>query len=395
MKIKVGVFFGGASVEHEVSIISASQAMAALDKEKYKVIPVYISKDNELYTGKKLLKIENFTNLEKLKKKCTRVQLVKIEDSFVLKSLKRFKKSKNIDLAFPVVHGNGEDGTLQGFLEMIGVPFTGCDVKGAVVGQDKIYMKMLFKESNIPTTKFVSFVSSEYEINDKEILERIKPLHYPLFVKPSSLGSSVGINMVKNEAELIDAIEEAITYDKRIIVEEGVSNLIEVNCSVLGDYENQRASEIEEVMGNDEFLSFKDKYLSGGSSKGGSKSGMAATNRVIPARISEELANEVKETAKKVFRLLNTTGVCRIDFLIDSESNKMYVNEINTIPGSLAFYLWESIDVDFTELVNDIVELAIKKEREKEKLIFTYDSNILSNFSGAKASKLKWLSVLE
>ncbi len=389
MRIKVGVFFGGASVEHEVSIISASQAMNALDKEKYQVIPVYISKDNELYTGRKLHKIENFTNLDKLKKRTTRVQLVKLNGKFILKSMNRFKGSKEIDIAFPVVHGNGEDGTLQGFLEMVGVPYTGCDVKGAVVGQDKVYMKMLFKENMIPTTNFISFVSSEYEINEKEILDRVKPLKYPLFVKPSSLGSSVGINMVKNEKELVDAIEEAITYDKRIIVEEGVNNLVEVNCSVLGDYETQEASEIEEVMGNDEFLSFKDKYLSGGSSKSGSKSGMAATNRVIPARIDEVLTNEVKETAKKVFRLLNTSGVCRIDFLIDKVSKKMYVNEINTIPGSLAFYLWESMEVDFTELVNRIVELAIKREREKEKLIFTYDSNILSNFSGSKASKLK------
>jgi D-alanine-D-alanine ligase len=272
---------------------------------------------------------------------------------------------------------------------MIGVPFTGCDVKGAVVGQDKIYMKMLFNENDIPTTKFISFVASEYEINESSILNRISKLNYPLFVKPSSLGSSVGINRVNDEKELTAAIEEAMTYDKRIIVEEGVSNLIEVNCSVLGDYENQEVADVEEVMGNDEFLSFNDKYLSGGSSKNGSKSGMAATNRIIPARISDELMSEVKETAKKVFRVLNTSGVCRIDFLIDSKENKVYVNEINTIPGSLAFYLWESIDVDFTDLVNRIVELAIKREREKEKLIFTYDSNILSNFSGSKASKLK------
>jgi len=389
MKIKVGVFFGGASVEHEVSIISASQAMNALDKEKYQVIPVYISKENELYTGKKLLKIENFQDLDKLKKRCTRVQLVKLDDEFVLKSIQKLKPSKKIDIAFPVVHGNGEDGTLQGFLEMVGVPFTGCDVKGAVVGQDKIYMKMLFKENNIPTTDFVSFVSSDYELNEAAVLKRIEHLRYPLFIKPSSLGSSVGISRATDKRELIEAIEEAITYDTRIIVEEGVSNLVEVNCSVLGDYEEQETSEIEEVMGKDDFLSFKDKYLSGGSSKGGAKSGMAATNRVIPARVSEQLSREIKDTAIKVFRLLNTKGVCRIDFLIDKDTNKMYVNEINTIPGSLAFYLWESIDVDFSELVNKIVDLAVKREREREKLIFTYDSNILSNFSGAKASKLK------
>ena len=389
MKIRVGVFFGGASVEHEVSIISASQTINALDKKKYKIVPVYITKDKEMYTGKRLLNIKYFKNIDKLLKKITRVQLVKIKDEFVLKSLSPFKKSEKIDIAFPVVHGNGEDGTLQGFFEMIGVPFTGCDVKGAVVGQDKIYMKMLFKENKIPTTNFISFVSSDYETNEEKVIERTKSLRYPLFVKPSSLGSSVGISRVNNKKELIDAIEEAIQYDKRIIIEEGVSNLVEVNCSVLGDYENQRTSDIEEVMGNDEFLSFKDKYLSGGSSKNGSKSGMASTNRIIPARIDSSLIEEVEETAKKVFKLLDTSGVCRIDFLIDKVKKQVYVNEINTIPGSLAFYLWESININFEELVNEIVEISIKREREKEKLIFTYDSNILNNFNGAKASKLK------
>ena len=392
MKLRLGVIFGGESVEHEVSIISAVQAMKHLDEEKYEIIPIYISKDREWYTGKLLKNIEIYSDMALLKKYAKNVVLCNKGDDFVLIKKNGIRKIVDyVDLILPIVHGtNVEDGTLQGYLELIGIPYAGSNLYAASIGQDKVFQKQILDGSNIPTSKYTWFFDSEYRENEEEVLKKIKQVGYPVMVKPARLGSSVGISKVKDEKNIKEAIEEAIKYDEKILIDKVVENLIEVNCSVLGNYEYQEASEIEEVMGVDEFLSYKDKYIGSGSKKTskGAK-GMVATNRILPARLDEKMTNEVKEMSKKVFKDINLSGVVRIDFLIDSKTKKVYVNEVNTIPGSLSFYLWEASNKQYKDLLDEIISLAIRNYKRKKKKTFSFDTNILSNYNGVKGAKGK------
>ncbi len=393
MKLRVGVIFGGESVEHEVSIISAVQAMKSMDSEKYEIIPIYIGKDREWYTGKLLSDIDIYSDIDLLKKYAKNVVLTNKKDSFVLVNKKGLRRVVDyIDIAFPIVHGtNVEDGTLQGYLELIGIPYVGSNLYSASIGQDKVFQKQILKSSNLPVVDYDWFFDSEYKDNEEEILKRIKKIGYPVMIKPARLGSSVGIGKAHNEEEVKMYIEEAIKYDEKILVEKVVDNLVEVNCSVLGNYEYQSASEIEEVMGADEFLSYKDKYLGGSKgkiSKTGSK-GMVSTNRILPARLDDKMTNEVKELSKSVFKVLNAAGVIRIDYLIDKKTKKIYINETNTIPGSLSFYLWEATDKPYKELLDDLITLGIKTYKRKKRKVFSFETNILSNFNGIKGSKGK------
>ena len=389
MKLRIGIIFGGESVEHEVSIISAVQAMKHLDEEKYEIIPIYIGKDREWYTGKLLKNIEIYSDINLLKRYSTNVILTNKDDKFVLIKKKGIRRIVDyVDLVLPVVHGtNVEDGTLQGYLELLGIPYVGSNLYSAAIGQDKVFQKQILESSNIPVTKYTWFFDNEYKEDEAEVLKKIKSIGYPVMVKPARLGSSVGISKVKSEKEIKDAIEEAIKYDEKVLIEKVVENLVEVNCSVLGNYEYQEASLLEEVMGADEFLSYRDKYL-GGSKKSCSK-GMASTNRILPARLDDDMTKEVREMSKNVFRVLNASGVIRIDYLIDKKSKKIYVNETNTIPGSLSFYLWEATNKPYKVLLDDMISLAIKTYKRKKRKVFSFESNILSNFNGVKGSKGK------
>jgi len=389
MKLRLGVIFGGESVEHEVSIISAVQAMKHLDEEKYEIIPIYIGKDREWYTGKLLKDIEVFSDLDLMKRYSTNVVLTNKGDKFVLVKKNGIRRIIDyVDLILPVVHGtNVEDGTLQGYLELVGIPYVGSNLYSSAIGQDKVFQKQILESSGIPVTKYTWFFDNEYKENEEDVLKKIKSIGYPVMVKPARLGSSVGISKVKDSSDIKDAIEEAIKYDEKILIEKVVENLVEVNCSVLGNYEYQEASELEEVMGVDEFLSYRDKYL-GGSKKSSSK-GMASTNRILPARLDDKMTDEVKEMSKNVFKVLNASGVIRIDYLIDKKSKKIYVNETNTIPGSLSFYLWEATNKPYKVLLDDMISLAIKAYKRKKRKVFSFESNILSNFNGVKGSKGK------
>ncbi len=388
MKIKVGVIFGGESVEHEVSIISAIQAMKNINEEKYEVIPIYIAKDQTWYTGSMLREIDIYRDLDLLKRFAKKVVLVKSENRFFLmKTNGVFRKEvTDIDVILPIVHGHGvEDGSLQGFLETLKIPYVGSNVLGSALGQDKVVMKQVMKEENIPCVDYVWFYDTEYQLNADEILKKIKKLGYPVVVKPATLGSSVGISFVKREEDLDESINEAITYDSKIVVEKAVENLVEVNASVIGNYESQEVSVLEEVMGVDEFLSYRDKYLGGGK-KTGSK-GMASTNRIVPARLDEKMTKEVQELAKEVFKVLNFNGVCRIDFLIDKKTKKIYVNEPNTIPGSLSFYLWDKCDKPYCDLLDEIISLGLRRYKAESKKVRSFETNILSNYGGVKGVK--------
>lgn len=395
MKIKVGVIFGGESVEHEVSIISALQAMNKMDQEKYDIIPIYMTKDREWYTGEMLKDIESYQDLNLIKKYSKNVVLFFKKGKFILQNKGLFKRTiTDIDIMFPIVHGtNVEDGALQGYFQTIGIPYVGPNVYAAAVGQDKVYMKEIFKGENLPMTDFVWFYDVEYKSEKEKVLEKISNLNYPLIIKPATTGSSVGISTAQNEEELIKGIDDAINYDNKILIEEMVQNLKEVNISVLGNYDHQKLSEIEEVMSTSKFLTFEDKYIGNGKIKGkggfkgklnmspkGAK-GMLSASRKIPAELTEKERQDVEDIAIKAFKSLGSSGVCRIDFLVDEKAKKVYINEINSIPGSLAFYLWEPLRVDYTELLDSMINIGIKDYKKRISKTHSFDSNILSGYS--------------
>ena len=393
MKIKVGVIFGGETVEHEVSIITAVQAMEHMNQDKYDIIPIYISKDRYWYTGKMLMDIDVYRNFDDLKKYASRCCLTKKNGEFFLqKTTGIFRKDiTTLDVVFPIVHGNNvEDGTLQGYIETVGIPYVGSRVLGSALGQDKVVMKQVFAACNIPIVDYTWFYDTEYLDGQDEILERISKLGYPVVVKPATLGSSVGITYVKDESTIKEAIDEAIKYDVKVVVEKAVDNLLEVNCSVLGNYNYQQTSVIEEVISSAEILSYKDKYIGGSKAKGGASKGMASASRVIPARIASDMEEKIKDISKQAFRALNLSGVCRIDFLIDKKANKVYINEPNTNPGSLSFYLWEPAGKKYEDLLDEMITLAVKDYKNRAKKTYSFKTNILANFGlkgGLKGAK--------
>ena len=388
MKLNIGVLFGGNSVEHEVSVISASQAIAAIDKERYHVIPLYLTKDHRLFSGDALLDVKNFKNMNSLLNKCKQVSIVKLQQRFYIQPIKGtiFTKPHEVDIIIPVVHGTHcEDGSIQGYLETIGIPYSGSDVISAGLGQDKVYMKMVFEHHNIPMVPWMYFNSNEYHNDSQKVLSRIQnSVGLPCVVKPARLGSSVGISLVKTIESLEDAIIDAMNYDTKIVIEKAVTDLREVNCSVLGDEISVEASVLEEVMKYDAILSYKDKYQSNSKSKG-----IASTSRICPAELDLTYTNKVQDLAKEVFTVLGCSGVTRIDFLIDSKTMELYVNEINTIPGSLSFYLWDKSGYNFTDLMDKLIEQSIERQRRREKMVFSFDTNLLDQYSGSgsKGSK--------
>lgn len=395
MKTNVAFFYGCRSVEHEVSIISAVQAMMAIDKEKYDITPVYVTKDGEMYTGEKLFSIEEYRNLPELKAQCKKVFFVRENGAVFMKfegEKGLFKKEippVQIDVAFPVVHGtNCEDGTIQGYLEFLGLPYVGCGILSSAVGMDKAVFKDVLKNAGLPVLDCITFCAREYLNNKESLTQRIaKEIGYPLIVKPINLGSSVGISKVNSAEELDEAVTLALSFADKLLVERAVTNLREINCSVLGDGTECIASVCEEPFMNDEILSYEDKYMSG--AKGGQSKGMASLGRKIPADLTEERTAEIRELACKIFKAIGANGVVRIDFIIDNDNDTVYANEINTIPGSLSFYLWDATDIKYRELCDKLIELAFRRQRNRENLTFTIDTNILSGISlgGSKGTK--------
>ncbi|MEG1886839.1 MAG: D-alanine--D-alanine ligase family protein [Oscillospiraceae bacterium] len=390
MKTNVGVFFGCMSVEHEISIISAVQAMHSIDKTKYDITPVYVTKQGELYTGDALFDMDNYKDFGALIPKCHPVNITNTNGKVMLRfsDNKAFKKNPPIELnvAFPIVHGtNCEDGSIQGFFEMLAIPYVGCDVLSSAIGMDKVFFKSVLLAENVPVLPCVSFYDKEYSKNRDLVLQNIEDkFGYPVIIKPANLGSSVGISKAKNRDELSSAIELALSFSDKILAERAVTSMREINCSVLGDTDHCEASVLEEPIMHDEILTYDNKYRGDSGSKG-----MASLSRKLPAELSDEKAEEIKEIAKKAFRAIGGSGVCRIDFIIDTADNdKVYVNEANTIPGSLSFYLWEAGGKDYSRLIDEMISLAFKRARKRANLMFTLNTNILSEKSfGFKGSK--------
>ena len=387
MKIRVGVFFGGRSVEHEVAIISALQTIHAIDQNIYSVVPVYISKQGIWYTGDALLEMENFRDMPGLLAQCRPINISANAGEHKISSYPQglFKKviSEEIDVAFPVMHGaHGEDGCLQGLFEIMDIPYVGPNVLAAAAGMDKIAMKAMFMASGLKMVRHCWFYAKHWLTDQARIIRQVEEeVGYPVIVKPANLGSSVGITPAADREQLTEAVELARSFSQRILVEEMVTDLREINCAVLGDYETQQTSVCEEPISAGEFLSYQDKYLSGGGGKG-----MSSTKRRIPADISPEMTDEIQSMAKKAFLALDCAGVCRMDFLVDRGSGQVYINEANTIPGSLSYYLWEAAGKPFTQLTTELIKLALKRQREKENLVFSYTTNILAG-NGLKGKK--------
>ena len=405
--IKVGVFFGGKSVEHEISIISMIEATLRLNEDKYEIVPIYISKQGVMYTGDDLLDLEMYRDMDVLLKRCYKVAVVndgkKVKVVRVPAPLIGKRVLNTIDVAFPIVHGtNVEDGTIAGFLNLLDIPFVGPDVLASSVGMDKIIFKKVLKESGLPVVDYVSFYATEYIKDEEKIIKQVnEKLKYPVIVKPGNLGSSVGIKKVKNQAELEEAINFAMEFSDRILIENCVEKLKEINCAVLGDVNEVFATECEEPILSGEILSYTDKYVGDRKTKGGKlgarkggkfgarKGGAGGVNnsmegKKLPADIPTQTRDEIQRLAKETFQLLGCSGISRIDFLIDEETNKVYVNEINTIPGALSWYLFEASNKNFEDVLEEAINVAIKRHVAREKLTFSYDQNILALTGGVK-----------
>ncbi|MBD5228734.1 MAG: D-alanine--D-alanine ligase [Bacteroidales bacterium] len=386
MKTNIGVFFGGRSTEHEISVISASQAMHAINREKYDVTPIYITKDGKWYTGDALFEVKNYRNIPELLAKCEEVYMRPVYDDYNL-----YKKKKpmfgsdvltKLDVVIPVLHGsNGEDGIFEGVLESIGIPYAGCNTIASANGMDKITMKMILQANDVPVVDYVWFTDKQWYAQKEAIINKIETkIGYPVIVKPANLGSSVGIGRADDREELIAKVEDAEKYSTRLIVEDLVENLQEINCSVLGDCDEYRMSVLEEPIKSGEILSYEDKYMGG--TKGAK--GMQASQKRIPAELPEAETERIKFLAGETFRVLSCHGVSRVDVIVDAKTRDIYVNEINTIPGSLSFYLWEATGIPFDKLMDTLVSLALKRKREQKLKTVSYDQNIFSLGGGVK-----------
>ena len=411
MKAKIAVFFGGKSVEHEVSIITALHAVENIDRKKYDVIPIYVTKDNKMYAGENIGDITKYNDIKTLLSESVQVIPVNLGDKVALLRVekKMFKDDvyAYIDIAFPIVHGtNVEDGTIEGFVKMLNIPFVGCDVISSALGMDKYACKEILRANNIPVIDGKLYNIKQYKDDEAALAKDIeKSLNFPVIVKPVNLGSSVGISIAKDQKELKESLEEAFTYASKILVEKAIMNLKEVNCSVIGDYEEAKASVCESPIKMDKILSYRDKYLGNGTkgtkgikgTKAGSKNNsfggtMGSDNSnpalELPAKITEEQKKTIQKLAVETFKALGCNGVIRIDFIIDQDNDKIYINEVNTIPGSLSFHLWRESGLDYTEELNEVIALGLKRAREEQKLTFSFETNILANFNGTKAQKL-------
>lgn len=385
MKIQVAVLFGGRSVEHEISVISAIQAMESLNAETYDILPIYMTKDNEFYTGDVLRNIRRYRDIPALLKEATRVTFAREDGRVVVKRVpaKRFGNSVIAmpDVAFPIVHGtNVEDGALQGFLRTLGIPFVGCDVLASAVGMDKYVMKLLWQAMGFPVLPALRFSAADYGDPEEIVRQAEEQIGYPMIVKPVNLGSSVGISKASDRDGLYAALDTAFTFADTVLLEHAVTKLREINCAVLGDEDGAEASVLEEPVSTDQILSYTDKYMDGGKGgkTGGKSAGMASLKRKIPAELPPERTEEIRSLAVRAFTALGCAGVARIDFMIDGEEDKVYLNEINTIPGSLAFYLWEAAGLSYPDLLDRLIALARKRARKQAGITYSFDTNVFA-----------------
>ena len=378
-RLRIAVIFGGASPEHEVSVITGVQAMAAMP-DQYEVIPLYVTKAGRILTGDHLRKLDSYRNLPLLEKMAEHVTLPSSPESrsLSLVNAKLFapKSPHPFDVLFPCFHGGvGEGGWIQGLAEYYRIPMVGTGLTGAALGMDKIAMKGVFDGTDIKQAPYIWFYRSDWYSKQATFIKEITShFKYPIFVKPSRGGSSIGTTCANTKVELIQAIDLAAGLDTRIVVEEGITHAREINISVMGNAGTAiEYSVCEEVFHEgSEFLNFSDKYLTGGKSEG-----MASTSRTIPAQIPAEIVQKIQTISQLVFNLLDCAGLVRLDFLVKGKD--VYCIEINTIPGSLSFYLWEKSGYPYPQLLDRLIELALAKHQDTQSTITDFASPILSN----------------
>lgn len=383
MKLNIAVAFGGKSVEHEISVLSAIQVMSAISDD-YEIFPLYIAKDGRMFCEEELKSLDTFSNIEQFTLQHQPVTLVRRDANVYLVPARKhfFEKERRVDLVIPVLHGtNGEDGSFQGYLQTLGIPYTGCSVLAGAIGQDKVIMKQILQDSGLRVVPW--FYWSRNEKMEEDFFKKAQRLGYPLVVKPANLGSSIGIKVVNNDSELHVAMMDAYEYDHKVLIEKKIEPLREINISLLGDEEHCICSMLEEVLKQDDILSFENKYIGKHANKG-----MINTSRKLPADISEEQIEEIQRMAKEAFYALNASGVVRIDFLMQKDSEVVYINEINSIPGSLSYYLWKKDQMNFTTLIEELIQLAFKRKRNEDKKVYSFSSNILKEWKhGGKMMK--------
>lgn len=380
-KRNIVVLFGGKSPEHEVSVVTAFQALEHFDREKYNVFGVYIDPQGTWMYHKDLQSYQKAKACLREKKSMTQVTLCKKGEHVSLCNvigMLRRTIVPSVDVVFPMLHGGvGEDGSLQGLLETLEVPFVGCDHTASAVNMDKIIEKNIWTACSVPIVPWAWFSRTDWNKKREAMLQKVDNLFtYNAVVKPASLGSSIAVTKVSTKDACIEAIDQALQFDDRVIVEKAITQLQEINCSVIGDQHATRASVCEEPLTKDAILSFKEKYLTGGKKLGG----MADMGRKIPAPISDAETKRVQELAQEVFNNTRCNGLVRVDFLIDRADDTIYVNEINTLPGSLSFYLWEATGRMFTEVIDELISLAFKRHTETKQLVTHFESDLLEQF---------------
>lgn len=371
----IAVIYGGMSVEHEVSIITGHQIIENIDKSLFKVTPVYIDKNGEWFYGDKLLDISIYRKWDRKKAKQFTPDLDKKNKKNILNS---------VDAAVIACHGNfGEDGKLQGLLDFLDIPYSSSGVVGSSSGMDKIVMKSIFQGIDLPVLPYIWFTKDDWIKDQKAMINKVHyTLDYPVFVKPANLGSSIGISMASNESELINAIEIASRYDYRILIEKGLESSVEINCSAITRNRDVITSVLEEPERWEKFLSFNDKYINSNSKT----KGMGSMGRKIPADVSDEIKKHIEDYTKLIYKTMDCNGVIRVDFLLDKQKEHVFVNEVNTIPGSFSFYLWEKNDISFRDLITLIIDETIRQHETRKDKILSYDSDILAKL-GSKGCK--------
>ena len=384
MKLKIGVIFGGNSLEHELSIITALQAMDNIDADKYEVVPIYITKDLVWYSSGCLRFIDSFNNFNLIEKYAKKVNLINKNGRFVLQSAGLIKRElTELHLVIPMVHGRGtEDGTIQGYLQMIGIPYVSNNIYSSVICQDKVFTRQLLEYNELPTIKYVWFFDNEYNKKKEELFKKIDKLNYPLIVKPATLGSSIGIRTVKRKEELDTVINDVLKYDRKIIVEEKINDVLEYQVSILKTNDKLFVSAIEEIETNLEYRNYLDKcnlenYLNGN------------IVRTVPAKISEKMNSEIIDFAKKTVNFLNNTGLCTVDFLYDKRSKKLYIDEINSIPSCFSHHLWEEANISYKELFTIMINDTIKNVHKDSDMVKEMDMSVLKGLKNSDIREFK------
>lgn len=382
MKLSIGVIFGGRSLEHDLSVLTAIQAMDNIDKERYEVIPIYITKDLTFYSGGMLRYIDSYKDFRLIDRYATKVNLINKNGKFILQTTGLIKRVyKEIHLAFPMVHGKyTEDGSIIGYLETLGIPVVGSDIYSSSLCQDKVFTKEVLNGNDIPVVDYVYFSDSDYKLDKEDIFKKIEELSYPLIIKPARLGSGIGIEIVNRKEELESSIEKAMKNDERVLVEEYIADRREFNMAVLLSKGKLIGSVIEEII-KDEPCNYYDKYRKDNEDD--------TFKRIFPADISKTLTEEIEKTSKKTYKVLALSGVARVDYVYDNKKKKLYVNEVNTIPNFFSHHLFDDKNIDYRELLGIMIKEAIDKIHKENDMVKDIEDNLFNKVTTKDIKEMK------